>query len=179
LGLDAAVLPPIDGASGGVAAVVRARYPLLTGAFLRQTLKTQIAAGTRVMLPVVDPAVSNGAGGATLAARIFSVEAHLNLASADPDARWEAGLSAGVALAWLRTSGRAQAPFTGRHDDVATALPLVSMEIARRLGTQLRLRAGALVGVAAPDIKVRFAGVPVSTWGRPVVALSLGVDLAL
>ena len=179
LGLDAALLLPRGAASGGSGAMLRARIPVRTFLATPKRIPTDVAVGLRTFLPLAEPTVSNDMGRADLAARLFGAEAHTQIRSPDPDGHWVAGLSLGVALAWLRTTGLPSTPFSGHRDDVVTAMPFASAEIARSLGQHLGLRAGALVGMATPPITVRFAGQPVSTWGRPLTSLSLGLDVAL
>lgn len=168
IGVDATLLIPGGGPSAGGAALLRARYDVLS----------HVSLGMRVLLPVVPPTVSHEGSSASVAANLAAAEAYFRLRGAQ-DSPWEAGLATGVAVAWLRMAGVASAPLVGRSDDVWTALPFASVEIASRIGARVRLRASLLAGLAVPDVKIRFAGESIASWGAPLTALTLGVDFDL
>jgi hypothetical protein len=169
LGVDGTLLAPASGAGAGGAAFLRARHPL----------SARLAAGARLILPVVPATVTRGGQSASVAASLAAIEIYCRLLGAPSDPPWEAGLGAGLGLAWLRLSGLADSPFFGRRDDVWTALAFGAVEASRRLGPHVRLRASLLVGRAIPPVTIRFANVPISRWADPFTALALGADFVL
>ncbi len=87
--------------------------------------------------------------------------------------------SAGLALAWVRTSGFAEAPYQGKATSVLGAAPLFGAEIAPRLTERTSLYLDGRLGFALSPVDISFAGRPVATWGRPLAMAAIGVSIDL
>ena len=169
LGVDAALLLPQGGPSASGEVFFRARH----------FVGPRVALGVRGMLPIVPATLRSGSDSATMLASGVGPEAYVRVFGGHADSDWDTGIAAGLAAMWIRTNGTADAPHLGRRDDALTAMPFASLEVARALAPNVRLRASAFSAVAVPAVTVRFAGTEASTWGGPLLGLALGADLNL
>lgn len=142
----------------------------------RWAMVEHLGLGAFVSVPLLGSTVRAPEGSASLSAALFGLDLAL-AARPTPGLRLAAG--AGLALAWLRTSGLASPPYTGKALDAVFALPLVGAEIAPRLAGPVSLFVEGRLGVALPRADLIFAGRPVATWGRPLGLLAAGVAVDL
>jgi hypothetical protein len=132
--------------------------------------------GAFVSVPLVGSTVKAAEGSASLNAPLFGLDL---AAVAHPTPRLRLAASAGLALAWVRTSGFAEAPYQGQATSVVSAAPLFGVEIAPRLTDHASLYLDGQVGFALSRVDISFAGRPVATWGRPLALMALGVSIDL
>jgi hypothetical protein len=133
-----------------------------------------LGVGARVSVPVLGSTVSSQEGHASVAATLFGVEATAVVL----DAHYvRLSAYAGLAAAWLRTSGFASAPYVGQSDAAVTALPFLGVEVAPRLADRVHLHLAGDVGASLPRADVSFAGHTVASWGRPLGMGSAGVSV--
>ncbi len=127
-------------------------------------------------LPLATPRVSSSAGRASVAPWLAGIEAAWLLV---PGPRtWSASLGIGVDAAWVRTQGTANAPAISASGDAVCALPFVSARGTRTLWSpHARLAAVAMVGSLLPGVGVRLAGQEVASWGQPLVAGALALEI--
>lgn len=90
-------------------------------------------------------------------------------------ARWAVLASVGGGGYRLRSAGNATAPYRGVVDTATTALGDAGLGLGLRLGRRALLLAEAHLYVLFPQVTVRLADVPATTYGRPsaLAALSL------
>ena len=95
------------------------------------------------------------------------------------DDGWRGTLGAGAAAVLSHVRGTATAPYTASTHDAVAALPFVEMGGSRGLGMpRVRLGASGTLGLALPEIVVRFAAQKVASWGLPVVgAVSAALEV--
>jgi hypothetical protein len=107
-----------------------------------------VGVGAFVMLPVAGSTVKAAEGSASVSAPLFGADLSVGAAVAS---RLRLSASAGLAVAWVRTSGFAAAPYTGQASNVTAALAIFGAEIAPRLTERTHLcfdgRLSAGVGV--------------------------------
>jgi hypothetical protein len=115
-------------------------------------------------------------GSASISVPLFGADLTV---AAEPVAWLRLSASAGIALAWVRTSGFASAPFQGQPSNIAVAVPMLGAGIAPRLTERLHLCFDGRVGVSTPQADIAFSGHTVATWGRPLGLVSAGVSLDL
>jgi hypothetical protein len=133
-----------------------------------------LGVGAFASVPLAGTTVKASEGSASIAAPLFGAD----LAAVTDLTRWlRLGATAGIALAWVRTSGFASEPYHGTTSNVVSALPLLGVEIAPRLTERVRLVLGGRLGFSLPRVDIAFAGRPVAVWGRPLGLLSLGVSV--
>ncbi len=132
--------------------------------------------GAFVSVPLAGSTVKAAEGSASLTAPLFGLDLAV-VAHPTPHARFAA--SAGLALAWVRTSGFAEAPYQGKATSVLGAAPIFGAEVAPRLTERTSLYLDGRVGFALSPVNISFAGRPVATWGRPLAMVALGVSIDL
>ncbi len=133
-----------------------------------------------VAVPIASADVSSGGNRASLSTWLAGAALDGRLHSAD--ALWTATLGGGVAAAVSQTQGRPaqQAAYAGRSDSAVAAVPFLEVGGARALGTQrVRLGVNGMLGIAVPEITIQFAGQQVASWGLPVGAASLTLEIDL
>jgi hypothetical protein len=128
-------------------------------------------------LPLTTPDITGAAGTASCAAWMGGAAVDWRFFDT---ANWGASVGAGMSAAWLITRGSAIAPLVSARGEAVSALPFLTAEAARSLGTpRLRLEMAGFLGFALPEVEIRFAGREVAAWGRPLMGLSLGLGLDL
>jgi hypothetical protein len=132
--------------------------------------------GAFVRVPLAGSTVTASEGSASVSVPLFGADL---TASAEPVSWLRLSASAGLALAWVRTSGFATPPFQGQPSNVAVALALAGAGIAPRITDRLHLCFDGQAGVSLPKADIAFAGHTVATWGRPLGLLSAGVGVDL
>ena len=155
---------PLDPSGAGVDASFQGRW----------LVARRVGIGGVLGLPIQGSRVRSGVNSASLSAVLLGSEVSLALLES-PALR--VTTHAGLALAWLRTKGRASTPYTSQSDSAIVALPLLGAELAPRLSERIRLCVGARAGVALPKAELAFAGRRVTSWGWPLVLLSAGVSV--
>jgi hypothetical protein len=127
--------------------------------------------------PLGAPSVTSREGSASVSTWLTGAGADWVLESRDTV--WMANLGAGVAAAWSETRGHpASGAYLGSNASAVAAVPYV--EAGGSLGTpRVRLAVDGLVGLALPEVTVVFAGNQVASWGRPVGAVSVLVQLGI
>jgi hypothetical protein len=135
-----------------------------------------LGVGVFVTVPLAGSTVKAVEGSASVSASLFGAD--LTVAT-DAVPRVRLSASAGLGLAWVRTSGFASAPYQGTESDVTAAIVTLGGAVAPRLGDRVHLDLGGRLGFALPRVDIAFAGRPVATWGRPLGVLSAGVSVDL
>jgi hypothetical protein len=142
----------------------------------RWTPMAHLGVGAFLSVPLAGSTVKAAEGSASLTAPLFGLDLAA-IASLTPHLRVAA--TAGLALAWVRTSGFASAPYQGKAADVVAAVPIFGAEIAPRLTERVSLSLDGRMGFALSPVDISFAGRPVAIWGRPLGMLALGVTVDL
>ncbi len=132
--------------------------------------------GGFLSVPLIGSTVKATEGSASLTAPLLGLDVTV-VASPTPRVRLTA--SAGLALAWVRTSGFADAPYQGTTSEVVSALPIFGAGFAPRLTDRTNLYLDGRLGFALSRVDISFAGRPVAAWGRPLGMLALGVSVDL
>lgn len=88
----------------------------------------------------------------------------------------EAGLGLGASFVYMQ--GQAQPPLVDASDWVVSGLGYAKLGIGVGLTRWLRLRLDTLVGFTVPRPVVTFAEREAASWGRPLIALALGLELS-
>lgn len=135
-----------------------------------------LGVGGFLSVPLVGSTMKAIEGSASLTAPLAGLDVTV-VASPTPRARLTA--SAGLALAWVRTSGFAEAPYRGTTSGVVAALPIFGAGFAPRLTERTSLYVDGRLGFALSRVDISFAGRPVATWGRPLGMLALGLSVDL
>ena len=162
--VSAAVAVPLQPGGPGVDVALRGRW-MATRA---------LGLGAIVSVPIAGSTVTSTEGSSSVAAALFGAELSAVLLESRS---LRLAASAGVAVAWLRTSGSASAPYAGRSDSVVTGLPFLGVEIAPRLADRVRLYLGGHAAVSLPRADIAFNGKTVASWARPLGILSGGVSV--
>jgi hypothetical protein len=136
-----------------------------------------VGAGAFLLVPVLPARVSVTEGAARL--RPVLLGAGVRLSSPVAGGRLLPAAELGLAVAWLHTSGEAEAPYVGHVDDRAAAAPYVRAALAIPLRSHLALRADLLGGVLLPPARVAIADRLAARWGAPFFAPSIGCAIAL
>lgn len=127
------------------------------------------------LIPLQQAQVSSDVGEASIRANLFALAA---------DGHWSqawfrSSLGAGVALALLDVEGRADYPFEGQRDRLLSGLPFVRTGIAAALAERLLLHAELLAGLSMPRTIIRLGQEENASWGRPLVAGTLSLQLGV
>jgi hypothetical protein len=133
-----------------------------------------VGASAFATVPLTRPRVVGTAGTADLAALL--VGASVRFVFTERESAWAPSLDVGVAALSLSLSGAASAGYRARAASAWTAAPYARLGLAYAVTSLLRLRADLLAGVAADSVAVQLAGHDAATFGRPLVAPSVGVD---
>ncbi len=91
--------------------------------------------------------------------------------------RFGASAGLGVGGAWLHLQGTANPPFTAGHDDIWTTWPFAVIGADAALTHALAVRVDGMAGFTAPKAVIDFAGTQVASWGVPLTAATLGIEL--
>jgi hypothetical protein len=98
-----------------------------------------------------------------------------------PDRReWGFDVGVGVGACEVRTQGIANPSYVSSTGDAWTWVPMLEALASRTLWSpHVRLELIALLGAAWPEVRIRFSGQDVASWGRPLVgaALTLQTDV--
>jgi len=134
-----------------------------------------------VAVPVASADVySSGGNHASLSTWLAGAALDGRLHSADE--LWTATAGGGVAAAVSQTQGHPSpgAAYAGRSASALAAVPFLEVGGARALGTpRVRLGLNGMLGVAVPEITIQFAGQQVASWGLPVGAASVTLEIDL
>jgi hypothetical protein len=130
------------------------------------------------LMSLFDPALSVASGSASFATRAVWVELDLRI----PEAllgghHLLVGLAAGLGGAEVHPG--AAAPFDERPAALTAFLPMVRAAFVAHLLDWLFLSVGARVGAALPQPVLFFGGDEVARWAAPLVAIELGLSVAL
>lgn len=135
-----------------------------------------VGLGAFASVPLAGSMVKGAQGSASVSAPLFGADLTV---VGDFLPRVRLSTSAGLGLAWVRTSGFAGAPYTGKPSDVTAALALLGAEVAPRLTERTHLYLAGRLGFSLPRVDIAFAGHTVAVWGRPLGLLSAGVSVDL
>jgi hypothetical protein len=91
--------------------------------------------------------------------------------------RVELFIGAGLAFSLVHMQGDPVEPLSRQSDWLPSGVGYGRVALAVRLTNQLRLRAEGITGVAVPRPIVTFNGRQVAAWGRPLIAISAGVEV--
>lgn len=85
----------------------------------------------------------------------------------------------GIGALMLRSTGvDAARAYESRTAEAWAVLPYLCPRFRYEISRSWSASAGALVGVTSPRFEVRLGGRTVATWGRPVLAVDVGAELA-
>ncbi|HEX2671389.1 MAG TPA: hypothetical protein VHM25_10985 [Polyangiaceae bacterium] len=157
---------PIEPGSVGVDALVRGGY----------WLTPRWGVGGKLVIPMLASKLRSGENSADVSLALGGAELSLIVVEAHP---LRLLTRAALALAWLRASGEASAPYTSGSDSTLAALPSLAAQLEWRATERVSLSLGAELGLAVPELEVVFASQPVAHWARPFGLLSAGVSLGL
>ncbi len=104
--------------------------------------------------------------------------AGLAVEATSSSATWGFTVEAGGAGGWLHLDGDAAPGFRSQSDTLAVGGPYLRPSLRWRLTPAFALRLDVIGAVVFPRPVVAFAGREVATWGRPIIASSLGVELS-
>jgi hypothetical protein len=76
-------------------------------------------------------------------------------------------------------SSDSAAEFIARDSVKRTAAILARTQLALPITGGVRLSARVSIGMTVPELKLLFQGNEIASWGRPFLAVTLGVELAL
>jgi hypothetical protein len=128
-----------------------------------------------VAAPLTSPGISSGEGSAKVTTWFAGIAADARISPGDD---WTFSLGAGLGAAWSRARGAANAPDVGASGDAVACVPFLEVGGARALGTPaVRLGVRGLGGIAVPGVAFRFAGREVASWGLPLGAASLALEV--
>jgi hypothetical protein len=92
---------------------------------------------------------------------------------------WTLAAGAGAALVWLSMTGHSVTDrYRGQSAAALTGMPYARVAAEFTLVRRLHLRAEGMFGVTVQRAHVLFAQTTVATWGRPLLAGSLGFEWA-
>jgi hypothetical protein len=91
---------------------------------------------------------------------------------------WTLAAGGGAALAWLSVSGHSIQGYRGQSAAALTAMPFARVAAEVALVRRLNLRAEGMLGFTAQRVHVLFEQTTVATWGRPLLAGTLGLEWA-
>lgn len=126
-------------------------------------------------LPLTSPTVTSSEGEASVREWFFGASAAWNLIPAESP--WAASVGAGTGAVRVQTQGIANAPYKSSSGDAWAWFSFVSAGASRRLGSQTRLGVDLLGGASVPEIAVAFPSRQQATWGRPLAAVSLTLQI--
>ncbi|WP_148313727.1 hypothetical protein [Sorangium cellulosum] len=135
----------------------------------------EVGASVFALIPLLSSSASGPEGVAT--ARVGLVGAAISGVVAPPGAPWRFAVGAGASAVWMRLEGRPSERYEGSTEDLLTVAPLLRAGLGVAITPRLRVRADAICGVAILVPVVEFAGRQVATWGVPLVAPSLDLEL--
>ena len=129
--------------------------------------------------PLSAPSIVATEGEAAISTWLGGAAVDWQVSSSDDG--WRGALGAGAAAVLSHVRGTATAPYTASAHNAVTALPFVEIGGSRGLGIpRVRLGVSGALGLALPEIVVRFAAQKVASWGLPVVgavSVALVVDI--
>lgn len=125
-------------------------------------------------LPLTSSRVQREQGEAE--ARVFLIAGGLGRRIRLNVARLALNFSLGGGAAILPTSGRPAGVYVARRDLVHTALAYAQARVAAPVGANVSVSSGLLLGLALPEVSLRFDSKPVGTWGQPVLVWSAGFE---
>lgn len=85
----------------------------------------------------------------------------------------------GFAVGVHSMQGEAAPGYRSVDDRVVTSAPFVRADLRLRLTPSLEIDLATLMGFSFPELTVEFSGRDVAHWGRPFVALGLGLESAV
>jgi hypothetical protein len=110
---------------------------------------------------------------------VTSFHLGLDLPLLSPESAFDLRVGAALGATWAHIDTSANAGFLAESDDVVMAWPHGHLAAAWLPTDRLRLTFAARLGAAVPRMVMDFAGRDVLTYGRPLVVLALGPELAL
>lgn len=114
-------------------------------------------------------------GSATVAPWLMGVGLYRQWSPGEGRVRFTLG--AGAAALWMRIHATAQAPFVASVDQHLTGVGLGRAGLSLAVAHQVGVTADVASGIALQRSVVRFADATVATWGRPLVAGSLRLEV--
>lgn len=93
--------------------------------------------------------------------------------------RTELFIGAGLALGIVHMRGQANAELAGTNDWLVSGIGYARAALRLKLGKRVAIRLEGLTGIAVPRPVVTFVGRAVAAWGRPLGAVSAGMELSL
>jgi len=160
----------LAGSGGGVSPTVHAKL------MVDVQLAGPLSLGVGVTTPGMPGSVEASEGDAAVYISLLGADLDGVLANADHTLGLRFGL--GIAAAWIRMVGSAQAPYVSESDDVFCAMPYLRLSGWLALVEQLRLVGELQAGIATPRPVIAFADREVASWGRPALLGALGLGYA-
>jgi hypothetical protein len=125
--------------------------------------------------PLATTSVDRTEGSADISSRAVG----LDTGWSNQAGRFEWGVGAGVAVAWLAMKGRDNAAYLGEQVTLTAPAVLAHALATVQLVGALRLRFDAQLGTTLRESVVRFGDRDVASWGQPFALLALGPELGL
>lgn len=147
------------------------------GATAARALHRWLALGLSLSLPAYPAVIERNEGRAELWQSTAAASVRVPFAAPDSTLQTYAGL--GVTALLLITQGRANPPSTDRTNRGVGFGPSLHAGGRWRVSERWAVRSEAAMAVTLSKMVVRFAERRVSSLGRPALAFSIGVDVAL
>jgi hypothetical protein len=136
----------------------------------------QLIVRTAITVPLASFDVTASAGHASVSEWLLGASVDWNLLPSEWP--WECLVGAGSAAARIATQGVATPPYVSSSGNAWTWVPFVEAGLTRRLWSpQIRLGLLAILGAAAPEVQIHFAGQNIATWGRPLAGMALTLQV--
>ncbi len=130
-----------------------------------------------LVIPTLPAEVTRPEGGASVLPAWCTAGLTVSLTGEQSPFRVRAGLGAG--LEWVHVSARPLPPFEGRDADFFAGVLQARLGFAYAFTSLLRARLDLDLGFATPELGVRFAGERVASFGLPLFAPALGLEVGL
>ncbi len=130
-----------------------------------------------LVIPTLPAEVSRPEGGASVLPTWCTAGLTVSLTGEQSPFRVRAGLGAG--LEWVHVSARPLPPFVGSDADFFAGVLQARLGFAYAFTSLLRARLDLDLGFATPELGVRFAGERVASFGLPLFAPALGLEVGL
>jgi hypothetical protein len=166
-----AVGPAVAGSAGGLG-------PTAHAVLAFQAMPHRVfGVGLRAFVPIVGARTVAAAGSARVHVGWIAIGPRFALARPDRLVQPTLGVAIGPAIVGMR--GEARPPFVGRRDVVTSAIAEVDVAVAFAVHSRLRVWLDGSIGLAMPRTGVRIGDRRSATWGWPVGAAVLGVQVVL
>jgi hypothetical protein len=148
-------------------------FQIKVGASLRAHRWVSIALSS--WIPVHPVSIVAAEGRADLFGALLGVSARVPFF--DDDALIQPYAGAGVLGAFVTTRGSAMPPFVGTTSDALSAGPMLELGARLAIANAIGIRLDLMGAVLATNVAIRFASRAVTSFGQPILSLSIGLDV--